>query len=172
VKTSSQRLKPDFWQMHPHKTDRLTPDSTQQQNAFYARSRHGTTVSFVFLSARISTVIIYFYFLLHRTNGTLVESSVMEIGYYISSRKVVRWLESEEMYILVMTCSPVWVVINSFKDGLIEGSKVKRFPFDEVAYILSLLMCLVKIENENTFCWWIHHVRNCTAFAQLTRAEN
>jgi hypothetical protein len=28
--------------------------------------------------------------------------------------------------------------------------------------------CEVMFENEHTFCSWIHHVRTCTAFAQLS----
>jgi hypothetical protein len=75
VKTFSQWLKPDPCQTHQHKTDHTTPDSCQTQTP--PDPTIGTTIaSFAFLATRLATVRTYFQFFPHRTNGTLIQSSV------------------------------------------------------------------------------------------------
>jgi hypothetical protein len=82
VKTSSRRLKPDSYQTHQHKIDRLTPNSRQTHTALDT-TIGATTVSFAFLTASVATVRTSFQFFSHRTNGAFVQLSLTDIGYYI-----------------------------------------------------------------------------------------
>jgi hypothetical protein len=55
METSSQRLKPDSYQTHQHKTDRLTADSRQTQTP-PGPTISDTIASFVFLITTFATV--------------------------------------------------------------------------------------------------------------------
>jgi hypothetical protein len=85
VATSSRRLKADSCQTHQHKTNRLTPHSSKRAD----RTIGVTTESFAFLATTVATVRTQFQvFSPHRTNGVLVQSSVIDSGHYIWSRRL------------------------------------------------------------------------------------
>jgi hypothetical protein len=87
VKTSSLRLKTDFFRTHQHKTDCLAPDAKSPHNANSGRPHHRRHNSVIYISCYQSrhrqNLCLMFP---HRTNDTIVQSSVTYIGYYISGR--------------------------------------------------------------------------------------
>jgi hypothetical protein len=87
VKTSSLRLKTDFFRTHQHKTDCLAPDSKSSHNTSCARPHHRRHNSVICISCYQSrhrqNLCLMFP---HRTNDTIVQSSLTDIGYYISGR--------------------------------------------------------------------------------------
>jgi hypothetical protein len=79
----SRRLKPNSYQTHQRKTDRLIPHSCQTWSPPDA-TIGATVVSFVSFAAGVATVGTSV--ALYRTNGAPVQSSVTDIDCYIRSR--------------------------------------------------------------------------------------
>jgi hypothetical protein len=70
-------------QMNQQKTNHLIPDSTLSPHTDSARP---TASLFAFLPTSVTTISILFQFFPHHVNVALIQASVMDIGYYISSR--------------------------------------------------------------------------------------
>jgi hypothetical protein len=82
VKTSPLWLKPDSYQIHQQKPSAWLHVSDSCQIQTLPDPITGITTAFAFLATKVTTVRIQFQFLPHSTNGTFIQSSMTDTGYY------------------------------------------------------------------------------------------
>jgi hypothetical protein len=76
-------MKPDSFQTHQHKTNRLTPDSRRSQTAKPYHRGHYSHVCISCDNSGYRQILITNF--QHCMNGALAKSSVTDIGYYFRS---------------------------------------------------------------------------------------